>query len=308
MIYHDMNVGNKPRALALGLFDSLHIGHLTIIRELVRVSAERGLVPTVQLFDNFDLKGIRMVRTVEERAEILSELGVQDIVVTDFTENIRNMRPQDYINDLVLGKMHAEYAIVGTDYHYGRMGLGDVKLLRELFENKGKAVTVLEPKLTEDGTAKISTSLVKNLLDLGEIEQVNSLLGGREFSYRGPITDGNRIGRTIGFPTINTEVPEDKYIIRRGVYLSRTVIDNHIFNSITNVGIKPTIEEKTKKVIIETHLYDFNRDVYGRSAEVKLLEFMREETKFTSINELQAQIREDKNMGYSRHMILGGKV
>ncbi len=306
MIYYDINdVPYKSRAVALGLFDSLHSGHLKVIEELLRVSTLRNLIPTVQTFSDFYIKGDRTVMTVEERIHLLEEIGVQDEVVFEFDSVLREMEPEDFIENFVICKMNAKCVVVGSDYHFGKNGRGDTVLLRKLLGKVGIELIEMPPVMTTGDTcdSKVSTSLIKKLLDAGKVNEISDLCCGRYYSYSGVITGGNRIGRTLGFPTINLIIPDDKYIVRRGVYLSVTRIEDKEYNSISNVGLKPTIEEKQKKVIIETHLYDFNENVYGKTATVSLIEFIRDEMKFDGLEELQRQVLLDKENGYRKHSL-----
>ncbi|MCQ2482317.1 MAG: riboflavin biosynthesis protein RibF [Clostridia bacterium] len=306
MKYSNMNdMPHKSRAVALGLFDSLHCGHLEVIKELLRVSTLRNLIPTVQTFRDFYLKGDRTVMTVDERIRVFEELGVMDELVLEFNSAFKDIEPEEFIEKYVIKGMNAECVVVGSDYRFGKDGRGDTILLEQLLGKADIELIVVPPVMTNSDTynGKISTSLIKKLLDDGKVDEVCDLCNGRCYSYSGVIVGGNRIGRTLGFPTVNIIISDDKYIVRRGVYLSVTRIEDKEYNSISNVGLKPTIEEKQKKVIIETHLYDFNENVYGKTATVSLTEFIRDEMKFNGLEELQKQVLLDKENGYRKHSV-----
>lgn len=304
MIYRnigELDIEPKGRCVALGFFDSLHMGHLSVIQEMKRVSKKEKLISTVQTFDGFNLKGNKVVLDLNERIRIFESLDIEDVVILEFNEEFKTTSPEAFINDIIVGKLNAKVVVCGSDYTFGHKGEGDVELLLELLPKYGIKLKVVEPVIGIDQN-KISTSAIKNLLDKGDVKEVARICGGRFFEYEGEISHGNRIGRTLGFPTINVFIPEDKYLVRRGVYLTRTIIDGKTYNSISNVGRKPTIVESIKRDIIETHLYDFDEDIYGKVATVQLLDFVRDERQFNGIDELRKQVLSDKDYCYRRHL------
>lgn len=299
--FDEVNLIPENRCVALGLFDSLHSGHLSVINEMLRISKEENLVSTVQTFSKFRLKGNRMVLTLDERKRIFNELNVEDIIVLEFNETIRNSNPKDFVNDLIVNKLNAKVVVCGSDYTFGHGGRGDINLLSDLLQKNNVKLKIVDEVLQSD-EQKVSTSAIKTLLDNGDVKTVAKLCNGRLFEYEGIIETGNRLGRTLGFPTINILIPEDKYVVRRGVYLTRTIVEGRVYNSISNVGKKPTIVEEVKKDIIETHLYDFDDDIYGKEATVQLMDFVRDERLFKDIDELKRQVLSDKDYCYERHI------
>lgn len=295
-----LQIASSQRAVALGLFDSLHEGHTKVLDEMLKISSSNNLIPVVQTFSSFDLKGDRMVLTLDERLNLFDKMGVKEVYVLEFNDTIKNTLPESFINDLIIEKLNSKFVISGEDYTFGYKGQGDVSLLKDILDKRGVSFKVVEAVLTEDKN-KISTSLIKSYLTLGEVKKVSFLCGGRCFSYKGEIIHGNELGRTLGFPTINILIPDNKYLVRRGVYLTKTTVEGKTYNSISNVGLKPTIAESTKRDIIETHLYDFDGDIYGKDASVELIEFVRDEKHFDNIDELRKQVLFDKDYCYKWH-------
>lgn len=282
----------RGRVVALGLFDGMHKGHLEIIRKAVKLAKLSGITSTVQTFTGLDKSGEGEILSLEERLQILSETGVDEMLVLDFDE-VKDMEYEAFQEDILFARLNASCVVCGFDYTYGKGGCGNTDTLKAFCESRGIGIKVIpEKKHLPDGT-KISSGWIKDLLKAGDVELVTELCGGRPFSYSGIVREGKKLGRVLGYPTINVDIPEDKILVKRGVYISRVTIGNDIFQGVTNIGLRPTVEDAVKD-IAETHLLDTSGDFYGARVMVELLRFLRPETKFSDVEELKAMLAANK--------------
>ena len=276
-----------PSAVMIGKFDGLHRGHMKLLekireegsgcrRILFRISPESG--PSILSDEEFE--------SVAERE------GVDIIINCPFTEQVRAMAPGDFIRDILAEKLHAVFVCVGEDFRFGRNREGDAGLLTEVCRDLGIKAFVVG-KVCYRGS-KISSSAVRDAVREGRMELVSALLG-RPFSVSGKIVHGNHIGTGLGMPTINVIPGPDKLLPPYGVYYSKIRSEGETMNGITNVGVRPTVDGSQCRT--ETYLYDVSEDLYGHSASIQLLHFVRPEMKFNSLEELRAQAAHDMAQG-----------
>ncbi len=280
----------RGRVVALGLFDGVHKGHLAIIRDAVRKAAAEGLTSCVQTFINIPKSDGGELTTPEERLAILSGLGVDELLVLDYNE-VCGMAPGDFVADCLLVRMGAAAVVVGDDYRFGCGASGDVGLLKSLCTPLAIDVNVHDALVT-DGR-KISSTWLRELLTSGHPDMYAALCSGRYFSYTGKVVTGKQMGHLMGFPTANLDIPGSKIVIRRGVYASRVTLGKRILYGVTNVGLRPTLEDTTRDVC-ETFIFDFDEDIYGAVITVEPVAFVRAETRFDSREALMAQVEADK--------------
>lgn len=281
---NDLPLGTKGRVLALGMFDGLHQGHMDIIKKAV-VTAERdGLTSTVQTFKNLFKQDSKTLYTSEERLRLISQTGADELLVLDFDE-VRDMEPEDYLRNILLYRCVADTLIMGEDYRFGKDAKGDVSMIRDFAKENDVRVIVVKDHLLEGTDKKISTTWLRDALSEGNADLARDLCGGRNYTYSGRCVQGKQLGRTMGFPTANIIVPEDKFVVRRGVYVSRIRLGQRILYGVTNIGRRPTLEDAVNDVV-ETYIFDFDEDIYGAQLEVELLHFLRPESKMTSKEEL----------------------
>lgn len=289
----------KGRAVALGLFDGIHEGHAQIIRKTVKAAKQNGMLSSVMTFSG-NIKGqSRSITTIEERLEILSEFGVDEMVVLDF-EKVKDMEPKDFCMNILKLNLNAKALFAGDDFRYGKGAAGTIDDLKAFGKEYDVAVKIFEEKLLEGTDRRISSSWIREALGEGQVDLAASLMGGRPFSYSGIVIKGRQLGRTLGFPTANIEVPEDKITVRRGVYASLTHIGSSVYPSVTNVGKRPTFDDGDFDNA-ETHIFDFDEDIYGARIKVDLLSFVRPEMRFDGIEALSAQVESDKIMAKTYH-------
>lgn len=290
----------EESAVTLGKFDGIHRGHQKLMGKILK-QKENGLKAVVFTFGQMPGtvflgdKG-RTILTAKERRVHLSGMGVDYMVECPFVEDIIRMEPERFVEEILIGRLHARYLAVGTDFHFGHKRRGDYRLLQELSSKYGYEVEVVEKECF--GGVEISSSRVREQLCAGNMEMVRELLGYRYY-VSGTVVHGRRIGRTLGIPTTNIVPDDEKMLPQNGVYLTKTIFDGEAHFGITNIGVKPTIGGEEAKGI-ETHLYDFTGDLYGRELIVAFYDFERGERMFDSLEALREQLRKDVLWGKNR--------
>lgn len=281
---------NNGCAVALGNFDGLHIGHLAIIDKTVALAGE-DLIAAVLLFDEHSMKIINgeappKLISDDERTDIFREKGIETFTVA-FSE-IMSYSPEEFVEKILIKKLNAKIVLCGFNYRFGNKAKGDAKLLEEIcIEKNIKCVIIDEVEI--NGMA-VSSTAIRNAVEHGEICAANAMLG-RNYGFGTKVINGDQRGRTWGFPTINQKLPEGFAVPRFGVYESVVTIDGKKYKGVTNIGSRPTVG--TKDVLSETHILSFEGDVYGKTVDVRLVRFIREEQKFSSFDELIEQIKAD---------------
>ena len=280
----DLPLGTKGRVMALGLFDGVHMGHLDIIGKAVSVAERDGLTSTVQTFKNLYKSDDRYLYTPQERLKLIGDTGADELLVLDF-DAVKDIEPEQYLTDIILNRCIADTLVMGEDYRFGRGGRGDVNMIREFASQNDIRVIVVKDRMLSGTGKKISTTWLREALAEGDADLARDLCGGRDYSYTGYCVHGKKLGRLMGFPTVNVNVPEDKYVVKRGVYVSRVRLGQRVFYGVTNIGRRPTVEDAVNDVV-ETFIFDFDEDVYGAMVTVELLHFLRPESKMTSKDDL----------------------
>jgi len=288
-----------PTAVTIGKFDGVHMGHKKLIESCMR-QREKGLKVCVFTFspspEKFFGSEDRCLTTVAEKRRIFDVLGVDYLVEYPFDKETADTKPEDFIREILCEKIHAKYVAAGSDLSYGIRGEGDSKLLLDL-RNKYDYEADIIDKVRIKGEI-VSSTAIREAIRNSDMEKAADFLGA-PYQITGEIVHGNRIGRTIGMPTINQIPDEEKLLPPFGVYYSEAEIEGKVFKGITNIGVKPTVSDE-HKVTVETFLYNFNQDVYGNRAGVRLLGFLRPEMKFGSIEELKTQMKKDIEVGFRR--------
>jgi riboflavin kinase / FMN adenylyltransferase len=281
--------------VGLGNFDGLHIGHMALINTLVKESKLNGLCSVVYTFSKHPENIIRkklftpLLTTETKKIELLEETSLNYLYFDEFDEDFSRMSPEDFVKEVLVGRLKMRLAVAGFDYSFGYKGDGDVELLKELGKKYGFKVIIIPPIKVENGV--VSSTKIRNKVSKGDMSDVFHLLG-RHYSITAEVVSGRRIGNTIGFPTANID-PEDYLILpQRGVYITKTLLDSKLYNSITNIGFNPTFEDFCK-MTVETHIIDFEGDIYGKKIEVFFLKKIRDEKKFNGTEELKNQIKKD---------------
>lgn len=277
----------KCSAVTLGKFDGLHRGHQKLI-DKIREYASEDVQSIVCAFD----MGKKSLLTKEERREQLSG-QVDWLIDCPFTKEIREMEAEDFIKRILVDKFHATHVVVGTDFRFGHEARGDVRMLAEYADVYGYQLDVIEKE--KYGEREISSTYVKEAMEEGNVELVNSLLGYR-YRISGVVEHGKQLGRTLGFPTMNVAPEQGKILPHFGVYACDVRIDGRWYHGIGNVGTKPTVA-KDARLLVEVFVFDFEGDAYGKEITVEFCAFERPETKFHSVEELKAQVDADIEYG-----------
>ena len=288
----DITYGAPARertAVALGYFDGLHLGHMGVIGAAL---AQRDLKSAVFTF-NCDttlpkFQSPEDIISFENKRELLDKAGVDYLYAPDFAA-VCTLADEEFVRKILLGKLNAGFACCGRNFRFGLGGQGTPERLKTLGVKYGIRVEIVED-VCLDGEL-ISSTHIRELIRNGEIEQANRLLG-YEWQFKLPVFHGAERGRAIGFPTINQILPETNIMPRLGVYQSYVQAHGRNYKGITNIGVRPTLNDGNG-VICETHILRFNGDLYGESVAVSLCKFLRPERKFENLGELKAQIKED---------------
>lgn len=288
----DITYGAPPAertAVALGYFDGLHLGHIGVIGAAL---AQKDLKPAVFTF-NCDttlpkFKSPEDIISFENKCELLEKMGVEYLCAPDFAE-VCTLTDEDFVRELLHKRLNAGFACCGRNFRFGLGGFGTPERLAELGAGYGIAVRIVED-VCLDGEM-ISSSRIRELIRRGEIREANILLG-YELQFSLPVVTGNKLGRTLSFPTINQIIPATNVIPRFGVYASYVSIHGRNYRGITNIGIRPTVVSGGETVM-ETHIFNFSGELYGEKITVSLTEFLRPERKFTGLDELKEQIAKD---------------
>lgn len=279
----------KHITVVLGNFDGVHRGHKELLRAASFEKKMSGGISVVWTFPRReDQTGL--VVSSEERLRLLEESGIDAVVLRDFDE-VRGLSPEDFVKDILADALSANVCICGFNYRFGCRASGDAEDLKTICRRFGINVYICDPVLDSDGVT-VSSTHIRGLLSEGDVTAVSELLG-RFYSLELKVLHGHRIGRTIGVPTINQEMPKELITPKFGVYAGRTHIGGKIYPSVTNVGVRPTVSRETgdaERVSVETHVIGYDGDLYGESVKVEFCRFLRAEKKFASVDELKAEV------------------
>ena len=283
--------------IALGFFDGVHIGHRRLLLEAKKEAKRRGLSFSVFTFasESFGIKsdGGRLYSS-SQKCELLDSLGVERTIIANF-EDISELDAESFVREVLIGECSCEMAITGEDFRFGKGASGNTEELRRLMTKYSKSsITVKDERI--DGK-KISTTMIKELLSAGKAREASELLC-LPYHFDSEIVHGLGKGKRLGTPTVNNSLPKDKDFIARGVYLSAIKIADKFYTGITNIGTCPTFEERP--VHAETYILDFSGDLYGRTARIFLLDYIREERRFDTKEELVLEI--ENNVKLAREL------
>ncbi len=301
----------EDTVLSLGKFDGEHKGHRKIFNKLLEVVELKGLKGAILTFDvspskltNTD-KEVYNISTSDEKRQYFENLGVDYLVEYPFDRAILTMPARDFVIDILINRMKMKAIVAGTDCSFGYKKSGNIELLREMSAEYNFEVYEIE-KETDSEDREISSSLIKELIVSGYVFKANELLEDI-YTLRSTVVEGNKIGKIkLGFPTANIYPPKDKLIPKLGVYATfiKLLEDGRVFLGLSNIGTNPSIKDDKDihRLRIETHIYDFDEDIYNKEIELGFVEFIREQKKFNSLEELKAQIAKDKEEVYRRYL------
>jgi len=285
----DEKIANRT-AVALGNFDGMHVGHMAVLRA-AKGFESKGLTPLALLFDEHSLKAITgtappMLMTADERNRIIAENGLK--IKTIVFNEIKDLSPQDFVEKILVGRFGARAVCCGYNYRFGKNASGNAQTMKEICDRLGLECRIAG-EVDVDSRAASSTE-IRKFIESGEIEKANKMLG-HPFGFCTRVIDGDKRGRTLGFPTINQELPAGLVLPKFGVYQADVTVDGEHYKGVANIGRRPTVG--SEKVLSETYIIDFHKNIYGEYVDIRPVRFIRPERKFSSFDELAKQIKSD---------------
>lgn len=289
--------GKGKTVLTIGTFDGVHKGHQQIIHHLVETAKQENcnsLILTFFPHPRLVLQGdtsIQLLNTIEERKALLAKTGVDQLIIHPFDEAFSSLSAEEFIESVLVKKLNVQQIIVGHDHRFGKNRTADFHDLVEYGKRYGFQVTQIAAEMLNE--VNISSTKIRSALQQGDIKLANNYLG-HPYQLNGQVQKGNQLGRTLGFPTANLAIAESyKLIPKNGVYLVQSVLNQKRVFGLMNIGIRPTVNGKTQT--IEVFYLDFVDDLYNQHVQVELLDFIRDEQKFESLDALKIQLEKDKN-------------
>ncbi len=295
VFYHIDDVkGIGKTGVALGNFDGVHIGHQKLIRSTVRSCKENNLSSIIFTFQNHprnitdESNSVKIIATWKEKIELIQSFGVDYMVAVEFDKKFREMSPEDFVTKILIKKLNMQEANCGFHYKFGHKARGNTDILSKMARSYRFKLFVLNPVKIDNNL--VSSTIIRELISAGKMEECSKFLG-RYYSLEGTVIWGKQLGKKMGFPTANILVNESRVIPPNGVYITKCFVNNNVYDSITNIGYKPTIG--SEKRLIETYIIGFDKDIYGEEIKVEFYKNIRGEVKFNSIDELKNQIQKD---------------
>ncbi len=291
--------------VTIGNFDGVHKGHQTLMKKAIEYSKLNNLKSVVFTFANhpvnyFKPGYVKNIITYDEKKTLLEDLGVDVLVNIPFGVEMTEISAEDYVQNILIDKLHVKKLIVGHDFTFARKREGNVEVLKKLSTEKGFELEIVTPVLV-DGK-RVSSTDIRAMIAEGDVSGAEKLLG-RYFAVEGIVIRARQIGRTIGFPTANLDVDKNMVIPQKGIYATIAKIDNRVFCGATSIGTNPTVNGKG--LSIETYILDFDEDIYDQRLRIEFVERMRDEIKFDSVEGLKEQLTEDVEYvrkNYVRHL------
>ncbi len=281
--------------LTIGNFDGVHLGHRALIEKLALRGQELNLLTAIILFEPQPLEYFladnapsRLMR-LREKILALNELPIDNVVIVRFNRTLANYEPEEFIAEILIKKLNVKHLVIGDDFHFGKARRGNFNLLQEQGEKCGFSIEKSTSFRFSD--IRVSSTKIRDALNADDLAQAQEFLG-QNYSICGRVAQGDKLGRTLGFPTANIKLLRRNTPIRGVFAVTMTGVDNREFQGVANVGIRPTIEG-THKVILEVHLFAFNQDIYGHYVSVRFKQKLRHEMRFSSLEQLQSQIKLD---------------
>lgn len=282
----------KKTVVALGLFDGVHKGHKEVIEKASAFKSQE-LSSAVFTFKTSSVikkhdERFEYILSDELKAQRIEQLGIEYYYSPDFSK-VKSLTPEEFVSEILQNRLNAKMVVCGEDFTFGKGGTATAYDLEKICAERG-ITTIIMPLYLYDGKA-ISSSDIKEKIRQGDIAGANDMMG-YSYSFKMTVVKGKQLGRELNFPTINQEFENGMVVPKNGVYSSRCLIDSRFYPSVTNIGVRPTVSQ-SEKPIAETHIIGFDGDLYGQSIKVELKGFIRDEKKFSSLDDLKAQIHSD---------------
>jgi riboflavin kinase / FMN adenylyltransferase len=284
--------------VTIGTFDGVHLGHQQIIKQLLNESEVTGGESVLITFNPHPRKivqpgkSLMQLTSMDERIGLLKQFGINNLVIVPFTKLFSEQTALQYIEEFLVKRFHPSTIIIGYDHKFGNKREGDFRLLEQYATQFNYTVKEIDEELIND--AIISSTKIREALLNGDIQFANSFLG-YDYFFKGMVIEGNKLGRTIGYPTANLQMEDpDKLVPGNGVYAVTAQLEGEtrILKGMMNIGTRPTVDGSTR--MIEVNLFDFDEEIYGRHIKVSLKYYLRSEVKFSGIDALKEQLHKDK--------------
>ncbi len=301
-IYNNINEAKniKNAIVTVGTFDGIHIGHKAVFDKMKELANKHNGETVVITFHphprqvlNIDTSNLRFICTQEDKMKKFEEMGIDNVIVINFTKEFSRTPSDVFIKNYIVEKLHPAVIVVGYDHHFGKNRIGDFDILYDLGKRYGFTVERIKAQDVEH--IAVSSTKIRHALASGNVAAANKLLG-YQYSLSGTVILGNKIGRTIGFPTANLDIaPQYMLLTNAGVYACKAVFDGKEYNAMANIGRRPTIGDvKEGYYIVEVNIFDFDADIYGQTLRINLVDRIRDEVKFENLDELKAQLTLDR--------------
>jgi riboflavin kinase / FMN adenylyltransferase len=283
--------------ITIGTFDGVHTGHKAILREVVNHAKIVGGVSVLLTFEPhprkllFPDQPLGIITPLHQKLQLITEAGIEHIVVVPFTREFSRLTAQEYIEHFIVDIFHPHSIIIGYDHRFGHDRKGDLQLMEQYAALHQYELIEIPAQLIDE--AAVSSTKIRQALNEGRVEDANHMLG-RNYSLCGKVIHGNKLGRTLGYPTANLHPLEPEQIIPAiGIYAIQAAHNRERFNGMLSIGYNPTVTDK-RELRIEANLFDFDRDIYGDELELFFLKKIRDEQKFDSLEALKEQLHRDK--------------
>ncbi len=296
-IYRKLEKIEKPfqhACVTIGNFDGVHLGHQLLFSEVVQRAHRSSGTSIAVTFNPHPLQvlrseGIKLISNCDQKMELIDMAGLDVLIILPFTKNIASMGAEQFVDDFLVGRIGVKELVVGYDYAFGKGRKGNIQFLREQGTEKGFSVSVIQSHY--ENSMLVSSTKVRELVTEGRMIDAAKLLG-RPYQIRGVVQVGKQRGsKEIGFPTANLSIDEEDLVPKIGVYVTQVICEGKCYGGVLNIGYNPTFGDE--KLVAETHIFDFDRNIYGKPIKINLLKFLRAEKKFASVAELAAQISRD---------------
>lgn len=301
-VYHNIiQARNIPHAVVtIGTFDGIHLGHQAIFKKMRMIADEIGGETVVVTFHphprqvlNIGKETLRFICSPEDKLEKFETFGIDHVIILPFTKEFASTPSDQFIQRFIIDRLHPSAIVVGYDHHFGKNRMGDWPMLCALGKLHGFQAIQVEAQYVD--RVAVSSTKIRNALSVGNVKLANELLG-YPYSVSGTVVVGNKIGRTLGFPTANLDIPDEYMMINNpGVYACRTTIEGKTYQAMANTGSRPTIGDRaTDDFIIEVNIFDFDGDLYGTTLKVEFVDRIRDEEKFSGLEALKVQLQHDR--------------
>jgi len=286
LTFNELLKQSESLAVAIGFFDGVHLGHQKVIGKAVEHAKANDFKSVVLTFDRSPKAKTGYLTPLDVKLSIFSEFGVDYVLVLEFNDLLKQLPAECFIKEYLVAT-GVSFVSVGFDFRFGNQGAGDAAMLQSRDEFQ---VAICEPELM--GGDKVSSTRIKKRLEMGDLVAVKNMLG-RDFCVSGEVVYGKQLGRTIGFPTANLQLDAEQFLGLRGVFATRVHFDGSVYHGMTNIGFNPTANLQ-EQLSVETHIFEFETDVYGQRLQLEFLSKIRDEIKFEGLEQLVAQLEQDK--------------